>query len=289
METELMVVLAVTTLKQKADSSEVERCTMGKGIASLPIDASDLANFLTMDRHIDVGSHSSDDAYTIAVMREDLSYLMSQRDHWYKLKIPSQKNIHVVAALCNVVSASPAKAATAVFLQAERELKPWIAKDDDLGQKMWRINQRIVKVIVELMRNHEAPESLVILASASDVLLRATDGMLVDGEACTLPQLECRLPATVRCVSHPSAHVRALSTSVLRAILHAGSTKLKGKQVGVNGIHRPPFQYINVGVTDWRAYIEKCLAWEAHSRLATGLPIQFVNTAAKELGCTISI
>lgn len=74
--------------------------------------------------------------------------------------------------------------------QAERELKPWIAKDDDLGQKMWRVNQRIVKVIVELMRNHEAAESLVILASASDVLLRATDGMLVDGEACTLPQLE---------------------------------------------------------------------------------------------------
>ena len=40
------------------------------------------------------------------------------------------------------------------------------------------------------MRNHDTPESLVILASASDLLLRATDGMLVDGEACTLPQLE---------------------------------------------------------------------------------------------------
>ena len=72
--------------------------------------------------------------------------------------------------------------------QAERDLQPWIAKDD--GQKIWRINQRIVKLIVELMRNHDNPESLVILASASDLLLRATDGMLVDGEACTLPQLE---------------------------------------------------------------------------------------------------
>lgn len=40
------------------------------------------------------------------------------------------------------------------------------------------------------MRNHDSSESLVILASASDLLLRATDGMLVDGEACTLPQLE---------------------------------------------------------------------------------------------------
>lgn len=72
--------------------------------------------------------------------------------------------------------------------QAERDLQPWIAKDD--GQKIWRINQRIVKLIVELMRNHDSPKSLVILASASDLLLRATDGMLVDGEACTLPQLE---------------------------------------------------------------------------------------------------
>lgn len=74
--------------------------------------------------------------------------------------------------------------------QADKELQPWIAKDDDLGQKMWRINQRIVKLIAEVMRNHDTPESLVILASAPDLLLRATDGMLVDGEACTLPQLE---------------------------------------------------------------------------------------------------
>lgn len=78
--------------------------------------------------------------------------------------------------------------------QAERELQPWIAKDDDQGQKMWRINQRIVKLIVELMRIYDSPESLVILASASDLLLRATDGMLVDGEACTLPQLEVTSP-----------------------------------------------------------------------------------------------
>lgn len=80
-----------------------------------------------------------------------------------------------------------------MLCQAERELQPWIAKDDDQGQKMWRVNQRIVKLIVELMRNHESPESLVILASASDLLLRATDGMLVDGEACTLPQLEVQI------------------------------------------------------------------------------------------------
>ncbi|KAK4382635.1 protein GIGANTEA [Sesamum angolense] len=186
---------------QKADSSEVERCTMGKGIASLPIDASDLANFLTMDRHIGFSCSAQVLLKSVLAEKQELCFSVVSL-LWHKLIVspetqPSAESTsaqqgwrQVVAALCNVVSASPAKAATAVVLQAERELKPWIAKDDDLGQKMWRINQRIVRVIVELMRNHEAPESLVILASASDVLLRATDGMLVDGEACTLPQLE---------------------------------------------------------------------------------------------------
>jgi hypothetical protein len=94
-----------------------------------------------------------------------------------------------------------------VSRQAEKELQPWIAKDDDLGQKMWRINQRIVKLIVELMRNHDSSESLVILASASDLLLRATDGMLVDGEACTLPQLEVECYNTSLILSNFSSSI----------------------------------------------------------------------------------
>ncbi|KAL2471680.1 Protein GIGANTEA [Abeliophyllum distichum] len=315
--------------EKSSDSSEVDRCITGKGIANFPVDASDLANFLTMDRHIGF-SCSVQVLRCVLAEKQELCFSVVSF-LWHKLIAspetqPSAESTsaqqgwrQVVDALCNVVSASPAKAATAVVLQAERELKPWIAKDDDLGQKMWRINQRIVKVIVELMRNHEAPDSLVILASASDLLLRATDGMLVDGEACTLPQLElleataravqpvlewgesglavadglsnllkCRLPATIRCVSHPSAHVRALSTSVLRAILHASSIKSSSKQVDINDVHSPPYQYLNVRITDWRADIGQCLTWEAHSRLATGLPIMFLDTAAKELGCTIS-
>uniref|UniRef100_A0A251TEP0 Armadillo-type fold protein n=1 Tax=Helianthus annuus TaxID=4232 RepID=A0A251TEP0_HELAN len=204
---------------------------------------------------------------------------------------------------------------------SERELQPWIAKDDDLVQKMWRINQRIIKLIVELMRNHNTPESLVIMASALDLLLRATDGMLVDGEACTLPQLElleataravqpvlewgesgkavadglsnllkCRLPATVRCLSHSSAHVRALSTSVLRAILHVGLVNPSGQPPSnLIAACRPAYQYLNIDVIDWEADVSKCLTWEAHSRIATGMPIQYLNIAAKELGCPISI
>ncbi|KAL3504559.1 hypothetical protein ACH5RR_034400 [Cinchona calisaya] len=143
----------------------------------------------------------------------------------------------VVDALCNVVAASPAKAATAVVLQAERELQPW------------RINQRNVKVIVELMRNNDTPESLVILSQLEllEATARAVQPVLEWGESglavadglsnllkpvnkCSEAGLsglyvECLLPATVRCLSHPSAHVRVLSKSVLQAILYACSLK----------------------------------------------------------------
>ncbi|XP_075516756.1 protein GIGANTEA-like [Primulina tabacum] len=310
------------------DSIEAEKCIIGKGMATFPTDASDLANFLTMDRHIGFNCNAQVLLRSVLTEKQELCFsvvslllhklIVSPETQPSAVSTSAQQGWRqVVDALCNVVLASPAKATAAVVLQAERELKPWITKDDDLGQKMWRINQRIVKVIVELMRNHEAPESLVILASASDVLLRATDGMLVDGEACTLPQLEllevtaravqpvlewgesgssvvdgltnllkCRLPATVRCVSHPSAHVRALSTSVLRAILNAGSSI---KQMDINGIHKDHcHQYLNTGDTSWLSDIEKCLTWEAHSRIASGLPIHFVDAAAKELGCNIT-
>ncbi|XP_024022247.1 protein GIGANTEA [Morus notabilis] len=303
--------------------------TLGKGIASFPLDASDLANFLTKDRHIGFNCSAQVLLGSMLAEKQELCFSVVSL-LWYKLiSAPETKPTaestsaqqgwrQVVDALCNVVSASPTKAATAVVLQAERDLQPWIAKDD--GQKIWRINQRIVKLIVELMRNHDSPESLVILASASDLLLRATDGMLVDGEACTLPQLElleataravqpvlelgesglavadglanllkCRLPATIRCLSHPSAHVRALSTSVLRDILHTGSIKTNHKPVEINAPHGPSYQYFNPDDINWHADIEKRLTWEAHSRLATGMSIQFLDIAAKELGCTISI
>ncbi|KAL3513963.1 hypothetical protein ACH5RR_026680 [Cinchona calisaya] len=321
------------SVKAEKDSrcSDAANCMTGKGIASFPTDASDLANFLTKDRHIGFSCSAQVLLRSVLAEKQELCFSVVSL-LWHKLIAspetqPSAESTsaqqgwrQVVDALCNVVAASPAKATTAVVLQAERELQSWIAKDDDLGQKMWRINQRIVKVIVELMRNHDTPESLVILSSASDLLLRATDGMLVDGEACTLPQLElleataravqpvlewgesglavadglsnllkCRLPATVRCLSHPSAHVRALSTSVLRAILYAGSLKSSGKKGERNGIHGPAHQHLNVGIINWQTDIEKCLTWEAHSRLATGMPTQFLYTAAKELGCTISI
>ncbi|KAG5128058.1 hypothetical protein JHK82_028893 [Glycine max] len=305
--------------------------TLGKGVTGFSLDASDLANFLTMDRHIGLNCNGQIFLRSTLAEKQELCFSVVSL-LWHKLIASPETQPcaestsaqqgwrQVVDALCNVVSASPTKAATAVVLQAERELQPWIAKDDDSGQKMWRINQRIVKLIVELMRNHETAESLVIVASSSDLLLRATDGMLVDGEACTLPQLElleataravqpvlefgesglavadglsnllkCRLSATIRCLSHPSAHVRALSISVLRDILHTGSIRCSPKPRRLNGTHNPSYQYFNLDAVDWQADIEKCLTWEAHSRLSNGLSINFLDIAAKELGCTISM
>ncbi|XP_055833194.1 protein GIGANTEA-like isoform X2 [Solanum dulcamara] len=320
------------TMSEKAlPSSEIAHCTSGKGIASFPLDASDLANFLTMDRHIGFNCNAQDLIKSVLAEKQELCFSVVSL-LWHKLIAspetqPSAESTsaqqgwrQVVDALCNVVSALPAKAAAAIVLQADKELQPWIAKDDDHGQKMWRINQRIVKLIAEVMRNHDTPESLVILASAPDLLLRATDGMLVDGEACTLPQLEllevtaravqpvvewgesgsaivdglsnllkCRLPATVRCISHPSALVRALSTSLLRAIMHTGSIKTRTKRADVNGVHGPAYKYLNIGTINWQRDIEKCLTWEANSRIENGMCTQFLDMAANELGCAISI
>ncbi|XP_010261025.1 PREDICTED: protein GIGANTEA-like isoform X2 [Nelumbo nucifera] len=304
--------------------------TMAKSIENFSMDASDLAHFLTMDRHIGLNCSAKVLLRSVLAEKQELCFSVVSL-LWHKLIAspetqPSAESTsahqgwrQVIDALCNVVSASPAKASTAIVLQAERELQPWIARDDEQGQKMWRINQRIVKLIAELMRNHDSPESLVILASASDLLLRATDGMLVDGEACTLPQLElleataravqlvvewgesgsavadglsnllkCRLPATVHCLSRPSAHVRALSVSVLRDVLYIGSNRSNSKQEGIQAIHGTRYPYLSLGIIDWHEDIEKCLKCEAQSRHASGMNITFLGAAAKELGCTIS-
>ncbi|CAF1927749.1 protein GIGANTEA [Brassica napus] len=322
-----------------SDEGSGSRSSSEKGIKDLLLDASDLANFLTADRLAGFYRGTQVLLRSILAEKPELSFSVVSL-LWHKLIAspeiqPTAESTsaqqgwrQVVDALCNVVSATPAKAAAAVVLQAERELQPWIAKDDEEGQKMWKINQRIVKVMVELMRNHDRPESLVILASASDLLLRATDGMLVDGEACTLPQLElleataraiqpvlawgpsglavvdglsnllkCRLPATIRCLSHPSAHVRALSTSVLRDIMNqSGITTSKATPkppptitTEKNGTDSPSYRFFNAAAIDWKADIQKCLNWEAHSLLSTTMPTQFLDTAAGELGCTISM
>ncbi|CAL9143963.1 unnamed protein product [Musa hybrid cultivar] len=302
-----------------------------KSLANLPVDAPALATFLTMDRNVGYNWGAQALLRTVFAEKQELCISVVSL-LWHKLIAAPETKVsaestsaqqgwrQVVDAICNVVSASPTKAVTAIVLQAEKDLQPWIARDDEQGQKKWRINQRIIKLIVELMRNHDSPEALMILAGASDILLRATDGMLVDGEACTLPQLEllevtaravrlviqwgesglavaddlsnllkCRLPAAVQCLSHPSAHVRALSIAVLRNIIQNSTSNGSGRIHGdAPGLSDPSYQCLNLGIINWHSDVEKCLKWEARSRLATGLTLAFLSAAAKELGCPIS-
>ncbi|WOL09176.1 hypothetical protein Cni_G17929 [Canna indica] len=315
----------------KRDKRIMPAETSGKSISSLPEEASDLANFLMTDRYTGYSYGAQTLLKSVFAEKQELCFSVVSL-LWHKLIAAPETKMsaestsahqgwrQVVDAICNVVSASPTKASTAIVLQAEKDLRSWIARDDEQGQKMWRINHRIVKLIVELMRNHDSPEALIILASASDLLLRATDGMLVDGEACTLPQLEllevtakavqlvinwgqpafavadglsnllkCRLSATIRCLSHPSAHVRALSTSLLRDILHGSPTMPNScLSVDKNGIRDSSYQCLNAGITNWRTDIEKCIQWETQSRLTSGLTLAYLTAAAKELGCPVN-
>ncbi|KAI8013851.1 Protein GIGANTEA [Camellia lanceoleosa] len=230
----------------------------GKGIASFPLDASDLANFLTMDRHIGFNCSAQVLLRSVLVEKQELCFSVVSL-LWHKLIAapetqPSAEGTsaqqgwrQVVDALCNVVSASPTKAATAVVLQ------------------LLEATARAIQPVLEWGKS----------------------GLAVAD--CLSNLLKCRVPATIQCLSHPSAHVRALSTSVLRDIWHTGSIKSSTKQADINHLHDATYQYLDVGTIDWQAVIEKCLTWEAHGRLATGMPIHFLDIAAKELGCSISI
>ncbi|XP_021902416.1 protein GIGANTEA [Carica papaya] len=102
--------------------------TLGKGIASFPLDASDLANFLTMDRHIGFNCSAQVLLRSVLVEKQELCFSVVSL-LWHKLiaapdtqpcaesTSAQQGWRQVVDALCNVVSASPTKAATAVILQ----------------------------------------------------------------------------------------------------------------------------------------------------------------------------
>lgn len=75
--------------------------------------------------------------------------------------------------------------------QVEKDLQPWACNDDTPEfVDVWRANKRIVYLLSEILRLHHAPEALKIVAKHSSTLQRATEGLAVDGEACTMPQLE---------------------------------------------------------------------------------------------------
>lgn len=77
--------------------------------------------------------------------------------------------------------------------QAETQLQPWTGKDDLESQKaVWRVNTRIVSMLSALLRLWTIPFIVKVVVGDGAVLRRATDGLTIDGEACTLPQLEVR-------------------------------------------------------------------------------------------------
>ncbi|KAF6148298.1 hypothetical protein GIB67_003719 [Kingdonia uniflora] len=206
-----MVAAHISELFRRSKAKHTDR----KSVKSGEMDASDLANYLTKDRHLGFSCSAQVLLRSVLAKKQELCISVVSL-LWHKLVASPETQLseestsaqqgwrQVVDSLCNVVSASPTKASTAIVLQYILYFMSANAKD----------------------------------SSASDLLLRATDGMLIDGKACTLPQLEvlsqdllsfqccrvsllmqCRLPAITQCLSHPSAHVRAFSMSVLREIL----------------------------------------------------------------------
>ncbi|CAL0328559.1 unnamed protein product [Lupinus luteus] len=236
-------------------SSEESGCTSRKGVTDFPLIASDIANFLTVDRHI--GFNCTDQIYLRSMLAEKQELCFSVVSLlWHKLIASPETQPcaestsaqqgwrQVVDALCNVVSASPMKSATAVVLQLLEAAASAIRPVLEFGES-----------------------GLEVVNGLSNLL-------------------KCRLPVTISCLSHPSAHVRTLSTSVLRAVLCISSIMSSLYPPRKNGIHD---QCFDLNFIDWQADIEKCLTWEARSRLANGLSIEFLDTTTKELGCTISM
>ncbi|KAG6542250.1 hypothetical protein Mapa_016378 [Marchantia paleacea] len=223
----------------------------------------------------------------------------------------------VVEALCNISAAFPGKVARFVVSQAEAELRPWTIKDDGPSQQsLWRINTRVVCLLSELLRLTHLPEIVKVVVHDGAILRRATDGMTLDGEACKLPQLELleaaalaaqaalkweepneevadqlfsllreRLPATVRCLSHNSTHVRAMSVARLRDMLYMESLRSSSSRKSSEGSEREE----STGTGNWRRYVEQCVVWEVHCRRAGGMSISLLANAASALGCPIPV
>ncbi|KAF5725655.1 protein GIGANTEA [Tripterygium wilfordii] len=109
-------------------TDEGSGCNLMKGVTGFPLDASDLANFLTKDRHIGLNCSAKVLLRSVLAEKQELCFSVVSL-LWHKLIAapetrPSAESTsaqqgwrQVVDALCNVVSAFPTKAATAVVLQ----------------------------------------------------------------------------------------------------------------------------------------------------------------------------
>lgn len=305
---------AVDGSSKKNSSSVIWKACSEKSYAGLPRNASDVVSLLCMDKDNALNDNIGSFVTTVLQENKDLSIaavpLLCKRLITLP-EIPTNGEgtsakrgwRQVVEALCNIVSVYPDKAAAAIMFQVEKDLQPWACNDDTPEfVDVWRANKRIVYLLSEILRLHHAPEALKIVAKHSSTLQRATEGLAVDGEACTMPQLELleaaavatqllvisnsstveslsillkmRLPAIVHCLSHNSAHVRALSIALLQNEVYSSSASLhfeKGKRRR----------------EDWKQSVEQCVEQEMHSLQAMGMPIALLVEAATSLGCCL--
>ncbi|KAI5055707.1 hypothetical protein GOP47_0029228 [Adiantum capillus-veneris] len=283
-----------------------------RGCSGLPMNASDVVSLLCMDKGNVPNNNIGIFVTTVLQENKDLSIaavpllckrLVTAPEVPTNGEGTSAKRgwRQVVDALCNIVSVYPEKAAAAIMFQVEKDLQPWVSSDDAPEfVDVWQANKRIVCLLSELLRLHNVPEALDIIAAHSSTLALATEGLAVDGEACTMPQLELleaiavaaqhlmlsnihmvetlsvllkmRLPAIVHCLSHNSAHVRALSKALLQDEMYSNSASLY--------LHTD-----RVLDDDWKLAIAKCVAQEMVSLQALGMPISMLVEAAASLGC----
>ncbi|MCO5608286.1 hypothetical protein L7F22_062492 [Adiantum nelumboides] len=293
-------------------ASLIRKACSTEGCSGLPMNASDVVSLLCMDKGNVPNNNIGIFVITVLQENKDLSIaavpllckrLMTAPEVSTNGEGTSAKRgwRQVVEALCNIVSIYPEKAATAIMFQVEKDIQPWIANDDAPEfVDVWQANKRIVCLLSELLRLHDAPEALKIIAAHSSTLALATEGLAVDGEACTIPQLELleatavvtqllmlsnspivkslsvllkmRLPAIVHCLSHNSAHVRALSKALLQNEMYSSSASLYCRTDG--GIE-----------DDWKLAVSNCVAQEIVSLQALGMPISMLIEAATSLGC----
>jgi hypothetical protein len=97
--------------------------------------------------------------------------------------------------------------------------------------------------------------------------------------------MQDRLPVTVQCLSHSSAHVRATSLARLRDMLYFKLHRSKfsnGSLEQAESIENDDGRGVH-----WREAIEQCITWEAHYRRAGGMSISLLANAATALGCSL--
>ncbi|CAM6083592.1 unnamed protein product [Calypogeia fissa] len=301
---------------------------MGKQVVTLALEAADVASLLCKER-TENGAALTASLQSVIIEKQHLAIgtvaLLCQR-LVFSPEIPNstegtsaERGWHqVVEALCKIAAAVPEEVAPFIVAQAEKQLQPWTGKDPVQSQKsVWRVNIRIVSLLSALLRLWAIPFIVKEVLRDGVLLRRATDGMTIDGEACTLPQLELleaaaqaaqaalkwdepleqiadmllsllrdRLPVTVQCLSHSSAHVRAMSIARLREMLYFESFRTRySKEGSKEGDSRE--KNGDTGTYHWRRAIEQCLTWEAHYRRAGGMSISLLANAATALGCTL--